>query len=228
MDQDRMGTTSTGNSGSFGTGSMRTDADFGIGGNGTGQAAEVKSKVKEVAMSARERATERLEERVDAQKGRATHQLTDLSRSLRMASDNLPGDNGVGRYMELAASQVDNLASFLDNADVAELVDDVEAFARRQPAAFLGGAFALGILGARFLKSSRRNLRDDRFDAYGGYDRGSQRGGFRDPYNSFSDGGRGDGFRGGSSGFGDGGFSDSRGYTSSEGMGRDGQRDDFR
>jgi hypothetical protein len=33
-------------------------------------------------------------------------------------------------------------------------VSEAEDFARRQPALFLGGAFALGLLGARFLKSS--------------------------------------------------------------------------
>ena len=34
------------------------------------------------------------------------------------------------------------------------MVTQVEQYARRQPAIFLGGAFALGLLGARFLKSS--------------------------------------------------------------------------
>src|SRR5690606_33979901 len=56
--------------------------------------------------------------------------------------------------------QVDSLASFLDNQDVAELVDNAEDLARRQPAVFVGGAFALGVLGGRFLRSSRRELVD--------------------------------------------------------------------
>jgi hypothetical protein len=34
------------------------------------------------------------------------------------------------------------------------MVRNVEDFARRQPALFIGGAFMLGLLGARFLKSS--------------------------------------------------------------------------
>jgi hypothetical protein len=37
---------------------------------------------------------------------------------------------------------------------VGELIGDVEQFARRSPALFLGGAFALGVLAARFVKSS--------------------------------------------------------------------------
>ena len=118
-------------------------------------------QVKAKAKDAGHRAADRIEGRVEEQKERATHQLEDFARSLRTASEQLPADNGMARYMGLAASQVDNLAGFLNNNDVADLVDDVEDFARRQPAVFLGGAFAVGMLGARFLKSSRRNLVDE-------------------------------------------------------------------
>jgi hypothetical protein len=37
------------------------------------------------------------------------------------------------------------------------LIDDVEDFARREPAVFIGGAIAIGLVAARFLKSSRRS-----------------------------------------------------------------------
>jgi hypothetical protein len=36
-------------------------------------------------------------------------------------------------------------------------VDEVENFARRRPAMFLGGAFLLGLAATRFLKSSRQS-----------------------------------------------------------------------
>jgi hypothetical protein len=59
------------------------------------------------------------------------------------------------------------------------LVGDVENFARRQPALFIGGALALGILAARFLKSSSQQgstMRDYGYapnrgqqGSYGGY-----------------------------------------------------------
>jgi len=38
--------------------------------------------------------------------------------------------------------------------DVNELLDGARDFARRQPALFVGGSFAVGLLAARFLKSS--------------------------------------------------------------------------
>jgi hypothetical protein len=46
------------------------------------------------------------------------------------------------------------VAGYLTARDVDQLVSEAEAFARRQLAAFLGGAFALGFLVSRFLKSS--------------------------------------------------------------------------
>src|SRR5690606_20210610 len=67
----------------------------------------------------------------------------------------------VGQYMRQMADQVDRFAGYLESRDVGEVMDQVEDFARRQPAAFIGGAFTLGLIGARFLKSSRERLDDD-------------------------------------------------------------------
>jgi len=51
---------------------------------------------------------------------------------------------------------MERVSNYLQRTDVAELVDGVEDFARREPLLFVGGAFALGLLGARFLKSTQR------------------------------------------------------------------------
>jgi hypothetical protein len=119
----------------------------------------------ELARDVRQRATEEVESRIADQKYRAADTLGSVAQSLRAASAQIPENEGVSRYMAQAAKQVDNLASFLNNREVTELFDEVEDFARRQPAVFVGGAFALGVLGARFLKSSRRNVG---YDPYGG------------------------------------------------------------
>lgn len=153
------GTTTTGTDRETGLGGIGGGTSAGFDGSGGGgkRTEQVKSKAKDAG----HRAVDKIEDRAEEQKERATHQLEDLARSLRTASDQLPADSGMARYMGLAASQADNLAGFLNNHEVADLVDDVEDFARRQPAVFLGGAFAVGMLGARFLKSSRRNLVDE-------------------------------------------------------------------
>jgi hypothetical protein len=60
----------------------------------------------------------------------------------------------LAEYASRAAHQIDRFSAYLEENDVEDLVYDAERFARRQPAVFLGGAFALGFLAVRFLKSS--------------------------------------------------------------------------
>ena len=75
--------------------------------------------------------------------------LSDVAETIRSSSDSLPaGADGISRYINQAADRVDEVASFLHDSELSDIVGTVEDFARRQPAAFLGGAFALGILGA--------------------------------------------------------------------------------
>jgi len=120
-------------------------------------------RAKNAASEVTHKATEKVEARVEDRKDRAVGSLESVAQSLRTASNQLEDGDGVARYMSRAANQVDNLAAFLGNRDVSELFNEVEGFAQRQPAVFVGGAFALGVLGARFLKSSRSNLDRDAF-----------------------------------------------------------------
>jgi hypothetical protein len=66
-------------------------------------------------------------------------------------------------YSETAAEKLRTAADYFNSHDVETMYRDVEGLARRNPAIFVGGAFALGFLAARFLKSS--SPRNDR-----GYD----------------------------------------------------------
>ena len=56
--------------------------------------------------------------------------------------------------IDRAADQLDRFSTRLRERNVSELLHDAQQLARRQPALFIGGAFVLGLLGARFLKSS--------------------------------------------------------------------------
>ena len=57
-------------------------------------------------------------------------------------------------YADQAANQVQRLAKYLHTHEVNQIVDEAEDWARRDPMLALGGAFVLGLLAARFLKSS--------------------------------------------------------------------------
>ena len=54
-----------------------------------------------------------------------------------------------------AAGTIDYVANYFERKDPREMLRDVEGFARRNPAIFFGTAFGLGLLAARFLKSSK-------------------------------------------------------------------------
>lgn len=111
---------------------------------------------------------------LSSQKDRATQGLGSVASAVRQTTQSLREQQHetVAGYVEQAADQIERLSERLKNKDVTELLDDAQRLARRQPALFVGGAFALGLVGARFLKSS--SSRDDygyrpggSYDTYG-------------------------------------------------------------
>lgn len=124
-----------------------------------GAVEQAKTRLGQLADEAQQQASEKARSGVAQGKARAAEALSGIASSLLLSSQQLRDQNqeGVGRYVERAADQLDRVARYLQTAEPGELVDRVENFARRQPALFIGGAFALGLLGARFLKSSRRD-----------------------------------------------------------------------
>lgn len=111
---------------------------------------EMKERVKE-------RVTEQVESRLADTRTRAAGHVNAVAETLHSSSEGLRdrGEEQVSRYVEKAADQVERVATYLQDADVGEVVDRVERFARREPAAFMAGAFAVGFLASRLLKSSR-------------------------------------------------------------------------
>jgi len=127
----------------------------------TGQVKETVGQVTEQAQQAAgqvvDQARQQVASRFAGQKDRAAEGLTSVAQALRQTSQQLRehDQQSVTGYIESAASQVERVSTYLKQNDLGGLIDDVEQFARRQPALFLGGTFVLGLLGARFLKSSR-------------------------------------------------------------------------
>lgn len=82
--------------------------------------------------------------------------IRQIGENLRTGDENNQIASLVGKYGDTLAGRVEKLSSYIDDKELSELVRDVETFARRNPALFVGGAFALGVVAARFLKSSRQ------------------------------------------------------------------------
>ena len=116
-------------------------------------ASSVLDQAKTVASNVAGQAKDLITHSVGDQQEKSAGDLGNVAKALRQTSKQLDG-NIASPYVGQVADQVDRAAEFLRTANVKEVVGSVESFARREPLLFLGGAFALGILGARFLKSS--------------------------------------------------------------------------
>ena len=90
------------------------------------------------------------------QKDRATEGIGSVAQAVRQSTFQLREQqhDTIAQYIEQAADQLEKFSTRLKEKNVNELVNDAQRFARQRPALFIGSAFALGLMGARFLKSS--------------------------------------------------------------------------
>jgi hypothetical protein len=107
------------------------------------------------------------------QKDRATEGIGNVVQAVRHSTQQLRDEqhDTAARFIEQAADQIERFSNQLKQKDVGELLDDAQRLARRQPALFIGSAFAVGLLGARFLKSSSERQQQDAGRANFSYDR---------------------------------------------------------
>lgn len=127
---------------------------------------------------------ERASAQLTSQKDRALDNLGGVAQAVRKTTQTLREQQHgtLASYVDQAADQIERFSQNLKNKDVGELVNDAQRLARRQPALFVGSAFALGLLGARFFKSSSPDRYRPGYDygEYGDYGTASRRG----PYGS--------------------------------------------
>ncbi|MGH9309596.1 MAG: hypothetical protein ACRD1U_09500 [Vicinamibacterales bacterium] len=104
-----------------------------------------------------DRVREKANAQLATQKDRATDGLGTVAQAVRQTTSQLRDQHHdtVAGYIEQAADQLERFSTRLKEKNVNELVRDAQDLARRQPALFIGSAFAVGLIGARFLKSSR-------------------------------------------------------------------------
>jgi hypothetical protein len=105
-----------------------------------------------------DRVRERAGAQLTSQKDRATDGIGTIAQAVRKTTQELRNDkhDGMADYVERAADQLDRLSAHLKGKDVGELFREAGDLARRKPVVFVGSAFVIGLLGARFLKSSRQ------------------------------------------------------------------------
>ena len=126
-------------------------------------AQQAKQQGQQLAQQARQQAGalasrggEQVKGQLANQKHEASQRLTPIQVALRETAQQLrkQGQSPVAQYADKTSDQVERFSGYLRETEVDEMVDQARGFARSRPAVFLGGAVALGFLGARFLKSS--------------------------------------------------------------------------
>jgi hypothetical protein len=145
------------------------------GGQGTGEGAgeqirEAKDRVVDQARSTLREVKGRASSSLSEGRMRAADQAKHIATAFHRTGQHLRDEDQarIAGFAESVARQVEQVASYLRDADTRAMARDMKRLTRRQPAVILGCAFAVGLIGARFLKSSNP---DEDGDNYGRYDR---------------------------------------------------------
>ena len=97
---------------------------------------------------------------IEQRKGEAAQSVQDLARSLRGSGRDMSDKPHVRAFFDSAADGLEQLGSSIERRSLNDFYGEAESFARRAPVAVAVGTFMVGLLAARFIKSS--NTVDER------------------------------------------------------------------
>lgn len=117
--------------------------------------------VKNTANNAISQIKDKTGDFLSEQKNQFSISLKNIAHSLRVTSKNLEKTDEQAELEKLTAkfgnnfaSQIERFSHYVERTNLKDFSNDVEKFARRKPVLFFAGAFALGFIGARILKTS--------------------------------------------------------------------------
>ena len=123
-------------------------------GMGVGNAVSpVVDQAKEVASQVTSEAKELITTGVMRRQQQSAMELTSLANALREKGEEME-HSLLAPVVSKAADQMERASDYLKDATFKDTVRATERLARREPLLFLGGAFTLGLVCARFLRSS--------------------------------------------------------------------------
>jgi hypothetical protein len=139
------------------------------GGSAREQIREVKNQVVDQARNTFQQARDRASSSLGESKGQFADQFGAIAGALRRTTEHLRSEDQqrIADLTDTVARQVEQVAGYLRNKDARAMRQDFENLARRQPALMIGGALVLGLIGARFIKSSERRGRYGDGQQYG-------------------------------------------------------------
>lgn len=116
----------------------------------------------------------------DRRKNSVAQSVSDIADSIRETGEGFGDKPNIHAFTKAAADGLEDLSEQISQKSFGELYTDAERFARARPMVVAAGAAAIGLLAARFLKSSAEKARasereyltddeDDRFERGGRY-----------------------------------------------------------
>ncbi len=120
------------------------------------KAGEAKDQVVGQLKDVKDEVTSQAKSGLQEGRQQAASQVGGVASAVQQFGEQLRNENHphLAEYTEKFGTQVKDVADYLENRDLGDIISDVEGFARRQPAAFIGLSLVLGLAAARFLKSS--------------------------------------------------------------------------
>jgi hypothetical protein len=150
------------------------------------QAKEVADVTRRQAQDLLEQGRTQVREQAVTQQQKAAQGLSSLAGELRgLANGTSEGAPGPARdLLEQASGKVEELSTWLQNREPADLLEEVRSFARRKPGMFLLGAAAAGVLAGRMT----RGVKDAHSDQSGARNVGGRHAGanYVDPAPAYS------------------------------------------
>lgn len=94
-----------------------------------------------------------------SRKDSAAAQIENLADAMRQFSDTLPSLPAVKTYAETAADGLEDLAGYVVESDLPEMIADGRDFARRHPLLTFGGSIAAGLIITQLVQSRTQSMR---------------------------------------------------------------------
>lgn len=95
----------------------------------------------------------------NSRKEYAAAQLESLADSVRQFGEAMPDIATVRAYATTAADSLDELADYVVESDLTDMVSDAREFTRRHPLATFGGSIAAGLVITQLVQSRAQSLR---------------------------------------------------------------------
>jgi len=125
--------------------------------DGAGSAAgQVKQKAAVMTRAITGTIKEEAERLFDEQKGRAAAKVGRYGKVIHQAAHALHAvkADGLAEFVDEAAEKVEGITDYIEERNLAQVLQDAGEVARRHPGMMLGGMFLTGFALARFLKAS--------------------------------------------------------------------------